>query len=48
MKKLKAVAIGCCNGKKNYKSLLESLEKGLIEVQRQVAKGELFLQDMLI
>lgn len=33
--------------KKTYKSLLESLESGLIEVQRQVAEGELFLEDIL-
>lgn len=34
--------------KKVYKSLLESLENGLVEVQRQVTEGELFLEDMLI
>lgn len=34
--------------KKTYKSLLESLENGLVEVQRQVTEGELFLEDMLI
>ncbi|UDM73279.1 hypothetical protein [Vagococcus fluvialis] len=34
--------------KKAYKSLLESLENGLIKVQRQVTVRELFLEDMLI
>lgn len=34
--------------KKVYKSLLESLENGLVEVQRQITEGELFLEDMLI
>lgn len=34
--------------KKIYKSLLESLESRLVEVQRQVTAGELFLEDMLI
>lgn len=34
--------------KKTYNSLLESLENGLVEVQRQVTAGELFLEDMLI
>lgn len=34
--------------KKSYKSLLESLENGLIEVQRQVTEGELFLEEVLI
>ncbi len=34
--------------KKTYNSLLESLENGVIEVQRQVTAGELFLEDMLI
>lgn len=31
-----------------YKSLLESLESGLVEIRRQVTEGELFLEDMLI
>lgn len=34
--------------KKTYKSLLESLENGLIEIQRQVTARELFLEDMFI
>lgn len=33
--------------KKTYKGLLESLESGLIELQRQVAEGELFLEEIL-
>ncbi|NKC68981.1 hypothetical protein [Vagococcus fluvialis] len=33
--------------KKGYKSLLESLENGIEEVQKQVGCGELFLEDML-